>query len=606
MPQANKKIILFEYDKPVDLADVLPVESGIFGWRVYNTTTSYTDAHGVTGYYSYVQTIRYQVQSVKVASINFSKVTTLANLRATDNSFLYNTATGMLYIHIAGFEPPLSKTILYGVSQGFSLNAAAPYFAGFLYEPRLKKVPAIKRSIDAFFFGLLKYQAWKPTLINNDGYFDDWRARNLYGQHARVLIGDPEDAYEDFTTVFDGFIENDSRDFSDFSVSIQDTRKSLTQPVATRTLKISDYPYLADNDKGQVLPIAYGPIYNAKAYCTNSQQSAPGAYHFKFLDTAFHACASVSLITVEGVDKTSLATLDLAGGGFSFSSSVINSSNFDTVLVTFTAGTITGAQAIVLDLMVNHNGTSYNSDFWDVSEVNPVSSNTGRETSLYIDDNASLATAIESVCNDGDLRFFQHDDGRYTIRIYNADRTPVVTINDCDWLGGPSFENTGSDFLSSVIIKYHHDVDADTYYTYENTAYQAAAYDRYKKLNSKTYETRLTTEAAAIERSNTIMSWSSDIKDIITRSASWSAASTLEITDFIIASPHTRLGATQDWGIYEVLGVEKDIEKMKVKLTMVRVKDYTAVEYRYKYRVIDSGAYRITSDGKRRVIREVK
>ena len=97
MPNANKKIVLFEYDKPVDLADVLPIESGVFGWRVYNPVVSYTDAHSTTGYYSYVQPIKWQMLrtlfqnifksflsgSTKLQVLAFSTIATLSQHSST-------------------------------------------------------------------------------------------------------------------------------------------------------------------------------------------------------------------------------------------------------------------------------------------------------------------------------------------------------------------------------------------------------------------------------------------------------------------------------------------------------------------------------------------
>lgn len=565
MPNNHDKIILFEYDKPVDLADTLPIESGVFGWRVYNTTTSYTDDYGVTGYYSYVQPVKWQIRSVKVGGLDYAKVSTLANLRITDNAFMYDVDSGILAIHRAGGEPMLSEDVIYGVSQGFSMNADDPYFAGFFYEPRLNKVPAIKKSIDAEFFGLLKYQSFSPGFINNDGYFDNWRDLNLFGQRARILIGDPDDAYEDFITVFDGFIEDDSRDFGSFSVTIQDPRKGLTQPIATNTLSLSLYPNIDDQTKGQTLPVAYGSINNAKAYCTNGNGS-PSTYNFKICDTTYNSVVSISKVLVDGVDKTSYITYNLSGGGFSLSSSHVSSSTYNNVTVSFVASSIAGSVAILKDLMYRYNGTSFISDFWDTTEVTAIAP--WRTTSLYIDDDSPLSDAVQKVCVDGDLRFFQHDDGRYTIRQYSSSRAVAYTINKEDWINAPSIKNSGSNYLSSVTLNYAHNIENDTWLTYTNTSYEAAAYNRYKKLKSKTIETGLTTEANAISKSNTIMEWSSNVQDIVERQVCWDKGYQIEITDFVWCDPYRRESGTENKAVYEVLGVQKNIEKLSVTLSV--------------------------------------
>lgn len=74
----------------------------------------------------------------------------------------------------------------------------------------------------------------------------------------------------------------------------------------------------------------------------------------------------------------------------------------------------------------------------------------------------------------------------------------------------------------------------------------------------------------AQEKAETIMDYSSNVRDIITRTLPWDYA-TLEITDFVTASPLTRVGGTDTMETYEILGVEKNLDIVKVKITMRKV-----------------------------------
>jgi len=251
----KKKIILFEYDRPVDRADVLPYAPGVYAWRMTNALAGFTDAYGVTGYYEYQQPARYLVRSVKHGELDLVETASYTAMMGIDNSFYYDKTTTFLYLHLILWDAP-SENLIVGVATGFSMNADNPYYNDTFYEPRLTKVPAIKKSIDPLFFGVLKYQGATVEFDNRDGFFDNWRSLNLYGQKGRVLVGYEDDAYSDFQQIADGFLSDDATTFSSFSLKLQDVRKGLTQPIAVNKYTKAEYPYLSDDDVDKVKPSA--------------------------------------------------------------------------------------------------------------------------------------------------------------------------------------------------------------------------------------------------------------------------------------------------------------------------------------------------------------
>lgn len=580
-----KKIILFEYDKPLDVITPYNEEAGIWFYRMTPLVSSFTDDHGVTCYYEDTNILRYNIRSLSVDGVAFSEVDSLADLRITEQSFFYEPSSTKLYVHFDEFEPPLNKEIVAGVVTSFNYgedSVTGSVFGGKQSEPRLKNVPTIKKSIDPTYFGLHKYQSGTIEANNEDGYFDDWRQRNLFGQAARILVGNDGDDYEDYTQLFSGFIEDDERDWESFSVTIQDLRKSLTQKVATNKFDQTTYPYLSDSDVDAVIPVVYGKVFGVKPVCTNQEQST-SSYVFKLCDTTYNSIASINEVRVLGTVKTP-TSYSLTNGTITLSSAQITDADgnklFDDVRVDFTM-TITNGVDIIKDLMYRYDGKSYISSFWDVTEVNAAQVDSVN-TSLYVDSgDKKLSQCIEAVSSDISARMFVKDDGKYTVRLYDPNRTPVKTIYADEWLGSPAISNNGSEYMTSAIIKYQKKIEDDEYTKYENLDYYDEAFTRYKKENAVSFETGLYEQSAAIAKSEVLLGISSNVQDIIERTTIWDHAD-IEICDFVIADPLSRISDDPTYSVYEVLATDKDAINSEVKLALRYVKEYTA-PYAYTY-----------------------
>ena len=144
-----------------------------------------------------------------------------------------------------------------------------------------------------------------------------------------------------------------------------------------------------------------------------------------------------------------------------------------------------------------------------------------------------------------------------------------------EWLDQPSTENEGSQYLTKAIIKYKKNINDDEYLQFVNSDYRVRAFSTYKRDKVETFETGLYNEAEAIEKIGTILDYSSDIPNIVSRSVNLFENKDLEIMDFVICSPFTRYGKREEYGVYEITGLQKDIEKNIVKLTLRYLRDYT-------------------------------
>lgn len=599
----TNRILLFSYDDPKPLNYILNADPGIWFLNLSPGNIVVTDDNSNTGYYSYENETLFQIESASVDGLSLAKVDSLADCRTVDASFFYDQTTYNLYIHFAGFEPPHGKTIYFGVAIGYANRTQSDgtsYYSDYYYDPRITNIQNIKKSVDPLFFGVLKYQGGKITLINDDGEFDDWRSRNLFGQATRILYGDDGDAYADFVRVHSGFIENDSRDFDNLQITVADVRKALTQPVARNTFSLATYPDLSPDDVDKAKPVIYGSVKNAPTTCLNAEETGSPDRVFLFMDTEFNQASSVT-VYADGVEvvNPALVSVDYSTGTFT----TTNAAQADKEITVDVVTPIANGAEIIKDLMYRYDGKNYIASFWDLTETAAAVA-LARDTSVYIDNkDKKLYNVLEAVCFDIDARFFAHDTGKYTIRIYDENRTPTRTIYADEWLSDADISNNGNEYLTSAVIKFNHDIGADTWQQVEYKDFEAAAFARYKKYKVDTFETNLTDEASAIEKADTIMRFSSNVQDIISRSIPL-VNNDLEIADFVICDPLIRPLGTEARAIYEILGLEKDLEKEQIKLTLRYVKADPTAALTYGARITTDGDYRIDADGNTRTYTE--
>lgn len=579
---STKKIVLFEFDKPLFLSDLLNYAPGIWFWILTPGTVVVTDDNGETGYYNYNNETIYTISSLVVGDVSYSSTLTYNDMFATNESFYYDPDTTRIYIHFDNFDPPLDKSLKSGAAYGSIKGSAVSYnYNSFYYRPDVLTLPTIKKEKDPLTYGFQKFGSGEVTLINSDGEYDDWRSRNMFSQAARILTGDYDAEYKDFDKRFSGFVENDSRNFETISITIQDTRKNLTQPVATNTLNQTDWPNLPDDKVDTVKPVAYGDIFNAECICLNEEESSPTYYTFLLCDTQWNPVKSGSVVVYLNGEIISPYDIDYAAGAFRVVRATVED-DLSSVTADFTIDIKNGVD-IILDLIYRYDYKPLVSSFWDIDEIATAKA-LSRDTSIYVDDDDELKDIIKDICFDIDALFFIKDNGLYSIRIFDEDRPITKEITTDEWTSDPSISNQGDEFLTSCIIKYKKDQAEDDYSQYENNSYKSGAFDIYKKYRSETFETNLTTLAEAQAKSETIMEWSSNIQDIITRSTIWDH-SDLEIMDFVLCSPTTRQSQADAKAVYEVLGIQKDFDNLKVTLTLRYIKADPTVYYTYDYLV---------------------
>lgn len=580
---ASKKIIVLELDIPMKseqpISRLLNYEPGIWFTTLVPENIIVIDEGAIDLVPNPVIDDGYDVGSVKVAGVDYIHVKTFEDLRIQEESYLYDIDTTKLYLHFLDWHQPVQmwhiNRIILGQTTGFcdktdSVNGA--YFNGVYYEPRIKSVPTISKTKDPLFFGVLAFQGGSVVLENRDGYFDKFRNANIYRQPARLRLGFDGLEYDEYWKGPGYFIENYARNFQQFTLKLQDIRKALSMPVPPNILTVDDYPNLSDDNAGKPKPILYGPIRNMPLICLNEMDESAAYYQFLVMDTEFHPVSSVTAVYVDGAALTSGQwSLNPATGIITIDDDYCEY-NLGDVTADVYGASITLALAVIRDMMYNYGNIAFIPINYDTREWN-IAQADSRPVRLYLDEQKPLSEAIEECCVADDVLFFPKDGGVYSARKYDEDRAPTRRIYADEWMGEPQITLDPDKFLSSVRVDYDMDQAEDLFKSYLNTAYEDEVFRRYKSKKTKQIETILATSAGAMAKSETIMALSKEITEIVKRKLKTQHID-MEIMDFVIGSPHTRVGQTEELGVWEVLGVNKNLSSADIEGTFRYVRPY--------------------------------
>jgi len=247
----------------------------------------------------------------------------IADCVSTNKSWYYDRDETVLYMHIDGGEDPWFHTVIIGIIVGLS-NKSKFINEGY-YRPCIAGGFSIEKSVDPLEFGVVRFSGTKNvSILNEDGYFDNFMDNIVYGQPARVKYGiddmdGTEMSYADYRQVMKLYIEKFILNWTRCQMVLVDYRKLFSRKLPIRFFNKDDYPNLKDSNVGKEIPLTWGPAYNVEAVCTNEEESgSPANYTFKLVDVTDHTngIKSIDKVTVETTDKTAYKTDDLANGQF--------------------------------------------------------------------------------------------------------------------------------------------------------------------------------------------------------------------------------------------------------------------------------------------------
>jgi hypothetical protein len=573
----SDKIILIEIDFPILIERLFvdaegiwriiltPAEVYIFG-GVFNPDRNLTDYH--------------QVPSVKVIFdgeiSNYTETSNRPDLLTQEKSFYYDSVTTTLYFHFENFDPPQTRVIKMGTIIGFcnkygEINKGR--YNDMLYDERVNNVPSISFKKDPVSFGILEHQNANIGFNNRDGYFDNiqFGIKQISRMETRILFGFDGLPYADFQQVYQSIIKDFKRTFSDYTLNTIDFRNQLNRSIPVNKFTLAEYPLLNENNIDKFKPVGYGWCFNTPTICVDEEGTLDN-YTFFFVDTFYNAASDLTVFA-DGVEITPVS-INYINGTFVLTAAQcgMDEDSLLEITATFKANALENPCDIIIDLASNWGGIAAIDTNYNLLEIEKeTNKNSNYKASLYIDDSTKIIDAIGKICTDFNGIFFCSKNGLYTIKSYDVNKKIKKTIFNYDWESDPTETNPQDDFLSSVTIKYGKDITKDEYKQHVNNDYRQDAINNYSIENSRVIETTLSDRDSAILLADELMTIAKDIVPNIKRKT-YMAHFDVELMDFIIAC-HDRDIESTDFKVWEIVGIDYDLNDYTIEFTMRYVKE---------------------------------
>lgn len=432
-----------------------------------------------------------------------TSVGSIALVTSTDSSYYWDLSDRRLFIHLSGGDEPSSSLVLLGVTYGVSNHAG--YYNNLYYEARIMSAPTFSRNKDPLFFGVLTFSADSIELLNDDGAFDQIgeASSGLYGAEMRVLQGFDDDAYASFVRLATLMVERVtiSRERAVFGVT--DRRKGLSRSIPLNRFLLSTYPYLENRNVGAPIPLVWGAVKGMPVVCVNQKEVAPADWDFVFADTTTHPVKELTAVYVNGVAKTPSAS-SLANGTFSLLVTDYSAGDVVTadVIGFESSGTaIINPADVIKDILVTFFGLTYGVTYYDTAEWAATTASVGAMfpggVGVLVDKVQEASKVIGDVCASTLMNLMSKDDGKYTLRMYDAGRSVSQALERDELLEVPTLEYDTDQLISSADVAYARQWYADTYSHLLDDTREADIFLVYGKYILGTFFTLLTTAADA-------------------------------------------------------------------------------------------------------------
>ena len=514
----SKKIVVFEMDEGVIVEDNLWVKHSSRVWKMTYSwesgksvnTTTYGDGTFGAGNYGLASATELPAQprpqaniisSMALNTVHYTLLSSLSSVEAAPNSFFWDKVKQVLYVHYDGYLPDVNNSISLGLTTGWASDTVM--FNNIMFEDKILSIPKIKVKRDNLFDAKVLTLGGNITLINEDGYFDHFNSRDVYGKKMRLKFGGEGLDYDDYAIIYTGYIEEFDLRGSKITIKVKDERKNLERRIPTNYLTSATYPDLSD--VGAEIAIGYGVINRAPAVCLNEEATA-STYNFKFVDTTEHNIESINQVYVGGI-KVTHTNGSLTNGTFDLADSVYEPG--EDVSVDFNGYTdgvnmIENALDVIEDLIEIYTGIIYTSDFYNTTDWDALKT-TMPNIGLYVKNNKMLKSVIGDIAHTILGTFIIEGDGRFNMKVVDLTKEPVKTIRVHELISPPVQDNPTNEYISSARVGFSQAYTNNKYSYYANTDSETALVAKYTSYKQKDFHTLLTNETDAESFSNVAM-----------------------------------------------------------------------------------------------------
>jgi hypothetical protein len=426
-------------------------------------------------------------------------------------SFYWDAAIKTVYARFPDWNWPNDT-----VRMGGRYFISTDYFenGGTTYDDRLVSVPPMEQKKDRLFFNKLVTANWSMNIANADLFYDDLHKWGAYNQQVRYfLVPDADAVTPSIVPIRVGRIKDFAFKGNEVEVFVQDIRAALSAQIPATILTKTAYPDLATDLVGQLVPIAFGKLYDVVPVCVNSLNAA-GPYTFLLADATLGALKEITTVRVDGAVVTPNST-NLTTCSFTLTAAQVkNGTVFKNVSVDFQGYAVATVLVnnpldIVSKLIETYADIVYGADTYDTAEWTAEKA-TKPAVALYVKDAATLLSAIEQIMFAVRGGFLVKPDGKFTWRTSDLTGAEDWTITDDDWLDTPEIVYDTSEMLSFARAGYARKVNANVLTYAQDDSHKAYVRNLYGTADGETFDTALVEAADALAYAQRIMDESAD------------------------------------------------------------------------------------------------
>jgi hypothetical protein len=462
---------------------------------------------------------------VRDSLYRYSKVESVNDCFTDEQTFYFDIATQILYVHFEHLFHIYGNNYSYGLFFGYS-NKTVFYLDNIEYLPLIQNSPKVSSSQDFNGYDKLTFQNSSLELLNLDGILDQLLTLDIYGNTVNILFVD--EYLLTIGNIYGGpvlplasfFIEDYTISNQQIQLSLQDLRKSLTTKIPRNLFNDTQYPNIEDGNNGKSIPFLYGQVREIPAYVTNGKVTSGNVTY-----RAAEFLTQLSLdgnVFVKNGDIWAAVTpisIDLSTGSFTLSAA--SARNGETPLKCKIVGPIGFVINYTSDIIKDINSrflgipftsSNYNLDEWTNEESQLTS---GGILFEKLTDSYEAFRIVQNESVKG-FRYEFNSSGKRTIRIDDFNRIVSRNISNVDILNIDDIEveNDPQYVFAEIQIGYSKSYFDNEYQQYLDNSRLDSVRTKFKQQIRYTPNTILVNKTNAILRANNDVDKYSEIRPI--------------------------------------------------------------------------------------------
>lgn len=455
---ASRKITLCE----ITVGEQINAAWTLYSGNIYSITFGRDD---ITLPGGLVQTLTEEVSALKVNGVAYLPVSSTAALAA---SYTYWHAGQTLYVNFGGgsptTDPSLSMVVAYFplrfATAAISLDI--PGLGPRPFDPYLDRPPGVGNVTNQLLGGYSTFTIGEVRLLNGTGLFDGILHTYIWENSAvHIRIGGEDLPYSEYRLAFDGHIITKQWSRKAVTFKLRSKAEKLTQPIASATFNLTDYPNMDPNIKGALLPAAFGTFDQRRSVPVSAIDEAANiatdTVKFKAAGHAIHSITGVDVSYTGGATWTAcaLSGVNPPAAANQYYASAAELAAGD-LYVRFTAGTYvpsTGLRPLVRvalkgkkkadgsvmeipadvaqDLLTTYAG--FVAAEIAAAEIAASVENSEAKYARYISESTRIIDLIDDICRSDKAAFFSNLAGMFVYRTFVPSRSagsPELTDAD--------------------------------------------------------------------------------------------------------------------------------------------------------------------------------